>query len=78
MMIRRRPISPGRPGPAAQPPDAMDVTRYAGLRSRLLRRAVLVLVPVLALMMYISWTQYASARDAVRRGVLDLVGEVGD
>ena len=46
------------------------------MQSRLLRGAVLVLVPVLALMMYVSWTQYASAKQAVRGGVMALADEL--
>ena len=54
----------------------MNRGRFTGLQSRLLRGAVLVLVPVLALMMYVSWTQYASAKQAVRGGVMALADEL--
>ena len=54
----------------------MNRERFTGLRSRLLRGAVLVLVPVLALMMYVSWTQYASSKQAVRRAVMALADEL--
>jgi hypothetical protein len=54
----------------------MSAIRLASLRSRLLLGAVLVLLPVLALMVSVAWMQYVAARQSVRSNAQNLAREL--
>ncbi len=54
----------------------MKAIRIASLRSRLLLGAVLVLLPVSALIVSVAWTQYVSARQSVRSNAQNLAREL--